>query len=213
MLGRSQLAAAALVAMVAGARLLPAQEQVQEEPQQEQVKEGKRFRLGVTLNSMSIDPTTAASQQVRPQSWGLQLDAGMLVMRHLFVGVDLGPQLLSDLASFTQNTTGGEMKSTAGLTYFSAVTGTRTRPFRLMPGVAPVALGLYGGGSVTKGIRSIDNCDDCRSDKLDVPGGAFVQPTLVFGVGRTRLRVSDRYFVSGEGIRSVISAGMEFGGR
>jgi hypothetical protein len=35
----------------------------------------------------------------------------------------------------------------------------------------------------------------------------------VFGQGRARLRVSDRYFLSDEGIRSVISAGMELGGR
>lgn len=202
MFGRCQMAAAALLAFTMGARALPAQD-----------GEGKRFVAGITLNSMSIDATTAATQQVRPQSWGMQLDAGMLLMRHLYVGIDLGPQFLSDLATFTQNTTGGELKSTAALTYFSATMGSRTRPFRLVPGIAPVAFGLYGGGSVTKGIRSIDNCDDCRTDKLEVPGGAFVQPTLVFGQGRTRLRVSDRVFVGGEGIQSVISAGMEFGGR
>ena len=206
MFGRSQVAAAALFALAAGVRVLPAQE---EEAQ------GKRFTAGITVNSMSIDPTTAATQQVRPHSWGVQLDAGMLLMRHLYVGIDLGPQFLSDLATFTQNTTGGEMKSTAALTYFSAMTGARTRPYRMIPGVAPIALGLYGGGSFTKSIRSIDNCDGCRSDKIDIPGGAFVQPTLVFGQGRgrARLRVSDRLFVTGEGIRSVISAGMEFGGR
>ena len=202
MFGRSQLGVAALLAISVGARELPAQE-----------GEGKRFVLGMTLNSMSIDATTAASQQVRPQSWGMQFDFGVLVKRHVFVGIDFGPQLLSDLATFTQNTTGGEMKSSAALTYFSAMAGARTRPFRLAPGIGSVAFGLYSGASVTKSIRSIDNCSDCRTDKLVVPGGAFVQPTLVFGQGRARLRVSDRYFVSGDGIRSVVSAGMELGGR
>lgn len=143
----------------------------------------------------------------------MQFDAGLHLKRYLFVGIDLGPQFLSDLATFTQNTTGGEMKSTAELTYFSAMAGTRTPPFRLVPGIPAVALGLYGGGSITKTIRSIANCSDCRSDDIFIPGGAFVQPTLVFGQGRARLRVSDRYFLSGEGIRSVISAGMELGGR
>jgi len=215
MLGRSQLVAALLVVAI-GAPVLRAQEQEQEqvqEQEQEQVQEGKRFVVGVTLNSMAIDPTTAASQQVRAQSWGMQFDAGLHFKRYLFVGIDFGPQFLSDLATFTENTTGGEMKSTAALTYFSAMAGSRTRPFRLVSGIPAVALGLYGGGSVTKSLRSIDNCSDCRSDDIDIPGGAFVQPTLVFGQGRARLRVSDRYFLSGEGIRSVISAGMELGGR
>jgi hypothetical protein len=48
---------------------------------------------------------------------------------------------------------------------------------------------------------------------MDIPGGTFVQPTLLFGGGRTRVRVSDRLFVGGTGIRSVISAGMEVGAK
>jgi hypothetical protein len=140
----------------------------------------------------------------------MQFDGGYVV-KHLYLGFDFGPQFLSDKASFTQNTTQGTMKSTAMLVYFSAIAGPRTPPLQLIPGMAPVGLGVYGGVSGTTSERSIDNCSNCYQEKMDIPGGTFVQPVLLFGAGRARLRVSDRVFLKGTGIRSVMSAGMEVG--
>jgi hypothetical protein len=173
----------------------------------------KPFVFGMTGNAMSIDATTAGTQLVGTRSWGMQFDGGLLLKRYFYLGLDFGPQFLSDKATFTQTTTGGTKSSGAMLVYFSAVAGPRTRPFQLVPGVAPIALGLYGGVSATAAERSIDNCLDCRMDKMTIPGGAFVQPTMVFGDGVTRVRISDRAFVNGTGIQSVISAGMELGAR
>ena len=177
---------------------------------QDSIPTRKPFVFGMTANAMSIDPTTAGTELVGRRSWGMQLDAGLL-LRHLYVGFDIGPQFLSDKASFTQNTTGGEMTSTATLVYFSAMAGPRTPALQLISGMAPVALGLYGGMSTTVAERSIDNCVDCRTDKMDIPGGSFVEPVLLFGAGRARLRMSDRVFVGGKGITSVMSVGMELG--
>jgi hypothetical protein len=198
-----QLCLAAVLVATTGA-LLPAQDTT---------KTRKPFVLGMTGNAMSIDPTTAGAQLVGARSWGMQFDGGLLVKRHLYLGLDFGPQFLSDHASFTQNTTAGTKSSGAMLVYFSAVAGPRTGPFRLVPGIAPVALGLYGGVSTTVAERSIDNCLDCRQDKMSIPGGTFVQPTILLGDGPTRFRISDRAFVGGTGIRSVLSAGMELGAR
>jgi hypothetical protein len=77
--------------------------------------------------------------------------------------------------------------------------------------MAPIALGVYGGVSKTVTERSIENCSNCYSEKIDIPGGTFVQPVLLYGAGRARLRLSDRFFVGGKGITSVMSAGMELG--
>jgi hypothetical protein len=173
----------------------------------------KPFMFGITVNHMSINPTTAAGQLVGARSYGMQFDGGVTFAKFLFAGVDFGPQFLSDRATFTQNTTGGEKKSTAMLVYFSAMAGTRTPPLRLVPGLPATSLGVYGGTSATKGERSIDNCLDCLSQDIKVPGGSFVQPTLVFGEGAARFRVSDRLYMGGEGMKSVISLGMELGGR
>jgi hypothetical protein len=201
MLGIRPLCVAAVVLATAGAEALQAQDTIPAR---------KPFVVGVTANAMSIDPATAGTQLVGGRSWGMQLDGGLLLKR-LYVGFDFGPQFLSDKASFTQNTTNGEMKSTAMLVYFSAMAGPRTPPLQLVPGMAPIAFGLYGGASKTVTERSIDNCVDCRTDKMDIPGGTFVQPVLLFGAGRARLRISDRVFVGGKGITSVMSAGMELG--
>jgi hypothetical protein len=202
MLGTRKLHLAALVLVTAGAHVLRAQDSI---PQR------KPFVFGITANAMSIDGATAGTQLVGARSWGMQLDGGLLVKRFFYLGIDFGPQMLSDRASFTQSTTGGDMESSATLVYFSALAGPRTRPFQLVPGLAPIALGVYGGVSTTVAERSIDQCLDCRTDKMDIPGGTFVQPILLFGEGRGRLRISDRLFVGGKGIQSVISVGMEVG--
>ena len=139
------------------------------------------------------------------RSYGLQLDGGVLVKRHLYFGVDIGGQFLKDQAQFTQNTTGGQMKSSAVVTYLSAMAGARTGS---LP-VVPLALGVNVGASTTISRRSIDNCSNCQVDKLDIPGGAFVEPTLLLGRRNIRLRMSDRVYLAGDGMRSVISLGAD----
>ena len=187
--GRHFFVGAALLAI--GARALPAQQVTPV--------------FGLTVGSLSIESASAARSQVGDRSYGLQLDAGVIVKRHLYFGVDLGGQFLDDQAQFTQNTTGGEMKSTADVTYLSAMAGARTGILR----VVPVALGLNLGASKTISRRSIDNCTDCQMDKLDIPGGTFVEPTLLLGRRNIRLRMSDRVYLAGDGMRSVIAFGAD----
>ena len=187
--GRHIFVGAALLAI--GARTLPAQQVTPV--------------FGATVGSLSIESASAARSQVGDRSYGLQLDGGVLVKRHLYFGVDIGGQFLKDQAQFTQNTTGGQMKSSAVVTYLSAMAGTRTGS---LP-VVPLALGVNVGASTTISRRSIDNCSNCQVDKLDIPGGAFVEPTLLLGRRNIRLRMSDRVYLAGDGMRSVISLGAD----
>ena len=161
--------------------------------------------FGFGVGVMSIDGTTAANSQVGDQAWGIHLDGGIILKRFIVAGVDLGGQFLDDKAQFTQNTTGGEKESTANVTYFSGLLGLRSAT---LPGV-PVRVGVNGGFSGTMTRRSIDNCVDCRVDKLKIPGGAFVEPNLVVGGGALRLRVSDRIY-TGDGMKSMILVGGEY---
>jgi hypothetical protein len=200
-LATRRLCLAALFAVAASTSTLGAQDSIPAR---------KPFVVGLTVNAMSIDATTAGDQLVGGRSFGMQFDGGVLV-KHMYIGLDFGPQFLSDHASFTQNTTGGQLSSSAMLVYFSAMAGPRTPAFPLIPGMAPVALGFYGGVSTTVAERSIDNCTDCRKDSMDIPGGTFVQPVVLMGTGRARLRLSDRVFVGGKGILSIMSVGMELG--
>ena len=193
MLGRPLILAAALLA--AGARTASAQQSQRHLPV-----------LGATIGSMSIESAAATQSQVGDRSYGLQLDAGVLMKRHFYLGVDVGGQFLKDNAQFTQATTGGTKKSTASVTYFSAITGLRTS----VPNALPVALGLNAGYSATVSRRSIDQCVDCNVDKLDIPGGAFVEPMLLFGRRSVQMRIVDRFYLTGEGMRNVISAGIDF---
>ena len=179
-----------LTLLTIGAQVLPAQ---------------RTAVFGASVGALSMESATATREQVGDRSYGLQLDAGVLVKRHLYLGVALGGQFLDDKAEFTQNTTGGEMQSTASVTYLSAVAGAQTG---VLP-VVPIGLGLNVGASVTMTRRSIDQCEDCRVDKLDIPGGAFVEPVLSLGRRRVRFRASSRLYLGGDGMRSVHSAGAE----
>jgi hypothetical protein len=195
--GRHLFVGAALLAI--GARALPAQQIAPVAQAARQIAPV----LGFSVGTLSIESGSAARSQVGDRSYGLQVDGGVLVKRHLYFGIDVGGQFLDDSAQFTQNTTGGRMKSTASVTYFSAMAGARTGTAP----VVPVTLGLNVGASATISRRSIDNCTDCQVDKLDIPGGAFVEPTLLFGRRSLRLRVTDRVYLGGDGMRSVISFG------
>lgn len=162
--------------------------------------------VGFSVGSLAIDPAAAAGSSVGDRAWGIQLDGGVVVRNHFLFGIDVGGQFLDDQAQFTQNTTGGNMKSSASVTYFSAMTGFRTG----LPASFPVGLALNLGASATVGRRSIDNCTDCHVDKLKIPGGGFVEPTLLVRVRKFMIRASDRVYLGGNGMRSVISAGMQF---
>ena len=193
MRGRHLLGIAALLA--AGAQLLPAQQ-------------AKRYTpvFGFNVGAMAIESGTAAASQVGDRSWGVQLDGGVLLNRFFYLGADFGGQFLDDKAQFEQNTTGGERESTANVTYLSAIAGVRTGTAP----VVPVALALNVGFSATMSRRSIDQCVDCRVDKLSIPGGGFVEPTLLVGRRNARLRVSDRVYMGGEGMQSIISVGVDY---
>jgi hypothetical protein len=163
--------------------------------------------LGLTAGTMSIDGGSAALSQVGDRSYGLQLDVGTVIRKHVYLGLDFGGQFLRDHASFTQNTTGGEKTSTASLAYVSAIAGLRSG----MPRAVPIALALNIGGSVTFGRRSIETCEDCHEEKLRIPGGAFLEPALIVGRGKTRFRASSRVYGGSSGMRNVTSVGMELG--
>jgi hypothetical protein len=165
--------------------------------------------LGISVGAAAIETGAASRAQVGDRSWGLQFDGGVLVKRFLYLGADIGGQFLKDHAQFTQNTTLGEKRSTANVTYFSAIAGLRTGA---MP-VVPVALHLNVGYSGTMTRRSIDQCIDCDVDKMEIPAGGFVEPVLMLGRQRARLRVSDRVYFAGDGMRNMISIGVDYEAR
>jgi hypothetical protein len=162
--------------------------------------------LGLTAGTMVIDAGYAGLAQVGDRSYDLQLDVGTLLKKHIYLGLDFGGQFLSDRAAFTQNTTVGEKTSTASLAYVSAIAGLRSG----MPSALPVALALNIGGTVTFGQRNIETCEDCHEEKLRIPGGAFLEPALLVGRGKTRFRASSRVY-GGGGMRGVTSVGVELG--
>lgn len=176
--------------------------------QQLQAQQASRYTpvFGFNIGTLAIDPDAAAASQVGDRSFGMQFDGGVIINRWFFLGADFGGQFLDDKAQFEQNTTGGEKESTANVTYFSGVAGVRTG----MPRAVPVALALNVGMSGTMTRRSIDQCVDCRVDKLDIPGGAFVEPTLLIGRRKARFRASDRIYLDGKGMRSLISVGVDY---
>ena len=162
--------------------------------------------FGFSVGTLAIDPDAAASSSVGDRSWGLQFDGGVVVHKHLLFQADIGGQFLDDKAQFTQATTGGNKKSTSNVTYFSASTGFRAGASESFP----LGFALNLGGSATMTRRSIDNCVDCHVDKLKIPGGGFVEPMLLVRAGKFMIRAGDRVYLGGDGMRSLISAGLQF---
>ena len=162
--------------------------------------------FGFSIGTLAIDPEAAASSSVGDRAWGLQFDGGVVVHKHFLFSADIGGQFLDDKAQFTQATTGGNKKSTSNVTYFSASTGFRTG----IPSSFPVGFAMNVGATATMTRRSIDNCVDCHVDKMSIPGGGFVEPMLLVRVKTFMLRASDRVYLGGSGMESVISAGMQF---
>ena len=162
--------------------------------------------FGFSVGSGSIDSDAAATAQVGERALNLQFDGGVVVRRHLVFQADIGGLILDDKAQFTQATTGGNKKSSSNVTYFSASTGFRTG----IPAAFPLGFALNVGGSATMTRRSIDNCEDCHVDKMKIPGGGFVEPMLLVRAGKFMIRASDRVYLGGDGMKSVISAGMQF---
>jgi hypothetical protein len=160
--------------------------------------------LGFSVGSMSIDADRAVQAQVGERAWGLQLDGGVTVRRFFFFGADIGGQFLDDHAEFRQNTTGGMKKSNASVTYFSATTGVRTGQ------LGAFTLGVNAGASATIGTRSIDNCSDSQVDKLKIPGGGFVEPMVLIAVRNFQVRLTDRVYLGGDGMQSLMSVGAQF---
>src|SRR5215217_3183001 len=50
--------------------------------------------FAITVGSMSIESASATSSQVGDRSYGLEFDAGALVKRHFYFGMDIGGQFL-----------------------------------------------------------------------------------------------------------------------
>ncbi|MFL5561255.1 MAG: hypothetical protein ACJ79K_07270 [Gemmatimonadaceae bacterium] len=162
--------------------------------------------LGFSVGTLAMNPDAAAQSSVGERAWGLQLDGGIVVHKHLLFSADLGGQMLHDNAEFTQLTNVGNRKSSASVTYFSASTGFRSG----IPVAFPVGFALNLGASGTMTRRSIDNCVDCHVEKMKIPGGGFVEPTLLVRVKTFMLRGSDRVYLGGDGMQSLISVGMQY---
>lgn len=162
--------------------------------------------FGFSLGTLAINPDAAASSYVGEHAWGVQFDGGVVVRRHLVFLADFGGQILDDKAQFTQQTTGGNRKSSSNVTYLSAMTGFRTG----IPASFPLGLAVNVGATATMTRRSIDNCVDCHVDKMSIPGGGFVEPMVLVRVKTFMLRASDRVYLGGDGMQNLVSAGMQF---
>jgi hypothetical protein len=139
---------------------------------------------------------------VGSRGWGLSFDFAATLQGILIGGADLGAAWVGDDSSFTQSTTGGQKKSSTAAFFASVYGGVRTPAFPLSEDkVMRSVVGVTFGASSWSGVRSIDSCVDCRSDKLDIDGGSYVEPFVLIGKRNTEdrlvgLKVSYRAYQS-----------------
>lgn len=146
------------------------------------------------------------------RGWGFDLGGGASYRDMLLMGADFGLALFKDDSSFSEGTTGGTKESGTDAYFGSLFVGLRSRS--LMQGSAGnrgLWVGALYGYSGWNGSRSIANCVGCSDEDLNMRGGSFVEPFVVFGglrQGFAGVKVSYRAFlVDASSVRNVIYVG------
>jgi hypothetical protein len=123
----------------------------------------------------SIDSGAALREGVGERGWGFLAGGAYRLSPNLALGAELGGQYVKDEDVFTQQTTGGRRSSTTTLIEFAPYLGVR------LPAGDRLQIGVNGGYGVLFARRTIENCSNCFTEDLDLDGGLYVEPMLLFG--------------------------------
>jgi hypothetical protein len=142
-----------------------------------------RMTLGLTSGAGWLDRSNADQHHIGDVGVTFYVTVGLAILDVIGVTSSFGAAFPSDHASFAQDVMplGGGDATTAHsslqITNYSIAVGPRTPPFVLKAADEGrawiVALFADYGTSAIHGDRYIENCENCRKEDLDLPGGTF----------------------------------------
>jgi hypothetical protein len=203
-----------LVTMVVMAIAVPAQTP---RPKEQALTRPENWGLTFGLEGLSAtyDPPGALQYEYKTRGNGLNLNVGMVWIRHILFGGEIGAMFF-----------GGDEKLTAnGVTYRSETTnstvssiyaGIITSPMGRSPKMGRKWwAGVLAGQSKWSGERRMDGCLGCATDRLHMVAGPFLEPFFMFGGGDKDggggFRLGYRRYVSGSRtLQSAVRFGVFF---
>ncbi|MFQ5568258.1 MAG: hypothetical protein ACE5G0_01200 [Rhodothermales bacterium] len=154
---------------------------------QETPKKEAEFFMGFGLSTTSIDKHAAGEEGIGSRGLGFQARWSLRYHEVFDLSAHFGGEYVKDKESFTQGTTGGTKKSSTWPVFGGVSTGLFTPAIRLGsdPGAPRLSFGGYVGYEwILSARRSISDCIDCRSEKLHLRSGMFLEPGLELYIWR-----------------------------
>lgn len=139
---------------------------------------GGQFDLGFEMSF--VNKAAAANAGVGTPDPGFDFALRLYFWRYLAVGAGGGLGGTSDKKSFSENTTGGERESSLLLHHWWIAPGV-VSPFLALPFLTDECaanVGLYAGFDGQFGSRSIDNCQGCSSENIQLNNSVFAEGVL-----------------------------------
>jgi hypothetical protein len=153
-----------------------------------------RMTLGLMSGAGWLNRSAADQHHIGDVGPTFYVTIGMAFFDVIGVTSSFGAAFPADHASFQQDVMpllGGSVTSASSslqVTNYSIAVGPRTPPFVLVPAddnrAWVIALFADYGTSAIHGDRYIENCGDCRTEDLDLPGGTFWRVGADIGVVR-----------------------------
>ena len=137
------------------------------------------FMNGALISS-GVVSGTANREGIGSRGFGFLAGGGAHIQEMIVAGAEVGFQFVHDKASFGQSTTGGYRTSTTGIWDLAGFMGVRAPSAKVGSQGWRVTGGVNVGLSGVGGRRSIDNCIDCDSQGLEIGGGVYVEPVVMF---------------------------------
>ncbi len=172
-------------------------------PKEPQTTASPLFDIGFLSSGVS-DETSVREGIGR--GYGLELGGGVLFHRVVSLTAELDLQMHSDDRSFSEETTGGTMDSSATSFGGGVLVGLHSPLLPLGDGgrkalSASVRVGYLGFG----GHRSISNCIDCSSESIELKGGLAVEPGIALHFSqRVGVNLSYRFFTGSSDVRNSL---------
>ena len=170
---------------------------------------GGYLYFGIPISTLETE--AAKEEGIANHSIGVEFGLVLYFYNYLLAGGNSGIDFPGDKKEFSQMTTGGRMTASVTVPYASLFIGLRTPKIRLKKDTASGFVGnlILGNAWVFNARRSIDECKDCRKDKIHLDAGMYVEPEIdwVYSLGNEfmlGIGVGYKYYFKSDYKRSVV---------
>ena len=164
-----------------------------------------------SLPFSTLDKNSADREGLKDNSIGFEFGFHAFFYKYLLTGINIGADFPGDNKEFSQLTTFGRMSSSVTVPYTSLCLGFKSPRIVIkeQPELRLAGNLVTGNMWIFKARRSIDQCEDCREDKINLDAGIYVEPEIQllyitqtsFMIG---ISVGYKYFINSDYEKSIL---------